>query len=387
MSEELLNKEANQSELEKFEKIKKSLNRLENKESQMLFAIPEAQNPSASVYEIYFHATVLKKMGFKTIILTEKPDYEIPKWVDVELTDHKHVPMSSAKGLSVGPDDFIIIPEVFSNVMEQVKNLPCVRIGLLQSVDYMLNSLVPGTDWKSFNVDDIITTSQTLKEFIESFYGKNKFNISVYNPGLPDYFKRTDEPQKPIISVIGRNANEISKIVKLFFARYPQYRWITFDPMLTKSKPPQPMRRKDFAERLRGNFAAIWVDRISSWGTFPLECMKSGVLPIALIPDITPDYILERNEKDEAVKIKNNSGIWTDNYYEIPVLAGESLIKFLDDTIPDELYDNMEAISSKYTLENAEKQLMDIYSSYIERRKKLFTDVIESKTDSPKNND
>ena len=259
----------------------------------------------------------------------------------------------------VGPEDIMVIPEVYSNVMEQTKNLPCVRIGLLQSVDYMMNSLIPGTDWTSFNVHDIITTSETLREWVKTFQGKGKFKIKTYDVGIPAYFERTEVPQKPIISVVGRNANEISKLVKLFFSRFPQYSWVTFDPMLTKSKPPQQMRRVDFAKRLQSNFAAVWIDRIVSFGTFPLECMKSGVIPICLKPDITPEYILERTGTGDTtvVKIAEGAGVWTENFYDLPVLIGEILVKFLDDSISPDLYTAMEKLAEKYNQENSEKRL------------------------------
>jgi hypothetical protein len=280
--------------------------------------------------------------------------------------------------LTVGPEDVMIIPEIYSNIMEQTKSLPCVRIGLLQSVDYMTNALIPGTDWKSFGINDVITTSETLKEWIETFYGKNKFNIKTYNVGIPEYFEVSKLPQKPIISVIGRNANEISKLVKLFFSRYPQYSWVTFDPMLTKSKPQQQMRRVDFAKRLQGNFAAVWVDRIASFGTFPLECMKSGVIPICLKPDITPEYLIERNEMGEVVKLNSDgAGVWTDNYYDLPVLVGEVLVKFLDDAISPDLYASMKNLSEKYTQENSEKQLIDIYQGFVDARIALFNSALQ----------
>lgn len=374
MSEEIKN--ATQvAELEKIEKIKVSLDRIVNKKSKFLFCVPESTNPVASVYELYFHATVVKNMGYEVIIMVEKGDYVIPVWIEKELTNHKHVPMSDPK-LTVGPEDIMIIPEVFSNVMEQTKNLPCVRIGLLQSVDYMINSLIPGTDWSSFGIYDIITTSPTLKEWIDVFYGK-KFNIKTYNIGIPEYFERSNIPQKPIISVIGRNANEISKFVKLFFCKYPQYSWVTFDPMVTKSKPPQPMRRVDFAKRLQGNFAAVWIDRIASFGTFPLECMKSGTIPICLKPDIMPEYMIERDEKGTPIIAVEGAGVWTDNYYDLPVLAGDVLIKFLDDNISPELYDLMEKNASKYNQNDSEKQLVEIYSNYITQRINLFQNVIQ----------
>jgi hypothetical protein len=279
--------------------------------------------------------------------------------------------------LTVGPEDIMIIPEVYSNVMEQTKNLPCVRVGLLQSIDYMLNSLIPGTDWSSFGISDIITTSVTVKEFIETFYGKGKFNIQTYNVGIPDYFEPSTAPQKPVISVVGRNPNEVSKLVKLFFSRYPQYSWVTFDPMLTKSKPPQQMRRVDFAKRLQGNFAAVWVDRIASFGTFPLECMKSGVIPICLKPDITPEYILERDPNDaNVIKIAEGAGVWTENFYDLPVMVGEVIIKFLDDAISPEIYSSMQEIAARYTQENAEKELSVIYQSFIDSRIALFESAL-----------
>lgn len=370
MSEELQN-EAQKAELEKIEKIKVSLDKLVNKKSKFLFVMPESQSPVASIYEIYFHATVIKNLGYKIIIMTEKGDYVAPTWIEKELTEHEHMAMSDPK-IMVGPEDVMVIPEVYSNVMEQTKNLPCLRVGLLQSIDYMTNSLIPGTDWILFGIKDIITTSQSLKDIIETFYGKEKYDIKTYNIGIPEYFEKSDVPQKPIISVIGRNANEISKFVKLFFSKYPQYNWITFDPMVTKSKPPQPMRRIDFAKRLQNNFAAIWIDRISSFGTFPLECMKSGTIPICLKPDIMPEYMIERDENGVPVKAVEGAGVWTENYYDLPVLAGDVLMKFLDDGILPKMYESMDKVVAKYNQIDSETRLVEIYSELISKRISLF---------------
>lgn len=59
---DVLNEAAQQAELEKIEKIKISLDRIANKKSKFLFCVPDAPNPIASVYEIYFHATVVRKV-------------------------------------------------------------------------------------------------------------------------------------------------------------------------------------------------------------------------------------------------------------------------------------------------------------------------------------
>jgi len=103
MTEELLNNEAQKTESEKFEKIKTSLDRISNKKSKFIFCVPESQNPVASVYEIYFHASVVKNMGYEVIIMTEKGDYVPPIWIEKELTAHKHMSMADPK-LTVGPE-------------------------------------------------------------------------------------------------------------------------------------------------------------------------------------------------------------------------------------------------------------------------------------------
>jgi hypothetical protein len=137
------------------------------------------------------------------------------------------------------------------------------------------------------------------------------------------------------------------------------------------------MRRVDFAKRLQNNFAAVWIDRIASFGTFPLECMKSGTIPICLKPDIMPEYMIERDEKGVGTKVVEGGGIWTDNYYDLPILTGEVLIKFLDDNISPALYEKMNAIASKYNQEDSEKRLVEIYQEFINQRTAMLLNIIQ----------
>lgn len=359
---------------EKIKKVEESLEFLKNKKCKFLFCLPEISTPSALIYEIYFHANVVEKMGYEVIMLTDKDDFNPPDYIEDDLINKKHMSMGGSK-LTVGPNDFMIIPEIFSNVMEQTKNLPCKRIVLFQSFDYMLNALIPGTSWRDFNIVDVITTSKMLEETLNLFYTNDFYKIKTYNLGIPDYFEKSKLPKKPVISIVGRNPNDITKLVKLFYIKYPQYRWISFDAMLTNSKPPLPLRRVDFANRLKENFAAVWVDRISSFGTFPLECMMSGVIPICLKPDITPEYIIDRSSKKE-VKIKDNSGMWTKDFYDLPFLIGDVVTKFLDDSIPEDLYKGMNKICSQHTHKKSEKELIKIYEEYINERIELFENAI-----------
>ncbi len=370
--------EIQDAEISKIDKVKIALNKLINKESRILIFVAKGNNPAASVYEIYFHAKTLQNMGHNITILTDVADYEIPSWIEPELTDIPHEPMEKAK-LTVGTQDMIIIPEIFSNIMEQTKNLPCIRIGLLQSIDYMINGLLPATDWTTFGITEVITNSQEAVKIVEEYYGKKTFNINVSAPAIPEYFKNKNTMKRPVISIVGRNPNEISKIVKLFYSRYPQFGWVTFDSMITDSKPPSPLRRVDYAERLKKNFATVWVDRISTFGTVPLEAMKAGSIPIGLVPDITPEYLF-----GEEGKFLENSGVWTRDIYSLPILIGDLVTKFLDDTIDDKVYETMSAIADKYTVKSATDRLEKIYTSIFQTRIDLLQKVVDDYIESQK---
>ena len=100
-----------EAEVSQLDKVKVSLAKLKAKQSKFLFFVTQTTNPAASVYEIYFHATVVKKLGYSVKILTDTKTYEIPDWIEKDLTDFEHVSMDNAK-LNVGPEDVLVIPEI-----------------------------------------------------------------------------------------------------------------------------------------------------------------------------------------------------------------------------------------------------------------------------------
>lgn len=342
-------------------KISGIISKIENKESKFLFFVPDTPQPCSSVIEIYTHATAMKNLGYKTYILTEGKEYVKPYWVDLELTDHNYLPMDDAK-LTLGAEDVLVIPEVFTNIMEQTKNLPCIRVAFIQSIDYMLNSLILGSDWSAFGIKNIITNSKAIENIITEDI-KTKYNIFKYNIGIPEYFESNDDRRDLKISLVGRNQNDVMKVIKLFYLSYPQYSFITFETMTTESNPPEPLSRRDFAEKLKKNFAALWIDRISTFGTFPLECMKAGTIPIGIIPDTMPDYLL-----NEDGSFNENSGFWTDNIYTLHKLIFHTISQYMDDNIDETMYSELKKITKNYSQSESYKQIGEIYTELINNR-------------------
>lgn len=359
--------------MSQIEKIKKSIANLENKKNKIFFFLPEVNGvPAGSIYEIYFHATVLKKAGYSVTMLTETAKSEKPEFIEPELMDMEHDSMESGK-LTVSPEDLLVIPEIFTHVMKQTETLPCMRTVLFQSIDNATKALLPGYDWSNFKIKNIITTGKNMEKFVEGFFGKGKFRIRTYNVPVPDYFTNKTNFKQPVISFLVRNEKELDKIVKLFLGKYPQYKWVNFEPLITDSKPPKQLRRKDLADRLSKNFAALWIDRISSHAQFPLECMKAGTIPISLIPDITPEYLVG----DDGKPVEN-CGVWTDDFFQLPALIADTLRKFLDDEITDEVYNEQSKIAAPYSTDVASEQLLSIYGSYFNERIDSMVKTIEA---------
>jgi hypothetical protein len=89
-----------------------------------------------------------------------------------------------------------------------------------------------------------------------------------------------------------------------------------------------------------------------------------------------PEYMIERDETGKGIKVVEGAGVWTENFYDLPVLIGEVLIKFLDDAIKPELYETMSKIASKYNQEAAETRLVEIYNDVINQRVALLSGAI-----------
>ena len=129
-------------------------------------------------------AKTLKDNGFNPIILHEKADYAgVVAWLDEEYMSIPHRAIEG-QNLEISPEDFLILPEIFGYVMDQVKKLPCAKIVLTQSYAYLLETLQPGQTWSQFGFYKCITTNNKQKEYIERVMRQSSFDILLHAPRL-----------------------------------------------------------------------------------------------------------------------------------------------------------------------------------------------------------
>ncbi|NBU82884.1 MAG: hypothetical protein EBS55_14690 [Flavobacteriaceae bacterium] len=220
---------------EQIQKLEKSINNMEEKRARIYFLVQDTKgNAKASVRYIYQMAYTLFENGYNSIILHEKPEYSgVGSWLDEK---YMTMPHNSIEGtnLEISPEDLIIIPEIYGFVMEQITKLPCGKIVLCQAYDHVFETLQPGQTWAQLGFFKCITTSDKQKEYLETMMRNISYEV-VY-PFISENFQKNTLPPKTIISIYTRDHRHTTNFIKMFYSKFPQYRWITFRDMrgLTK---------------------------------------------------------------------------------------------------------------------------------------------------------
>jgi hypothetical protein len=357
--------------------LKDSISRLENKNFGMYFFVLDTKgNPTAGIANIYEHVKLLNELGYKAYILHEKNDYKlkgdengqgISDWLGEEYAALPHISIEGQQ-LNVGPSDFIIIPEIFSNIMDQVKDFPCKKVVFCQNYDYLLELLPIGKRWNTdYGFNDVITTSLKQSEYIQSLFPS--VNTHIVPVSIPSYFKNSDKPKIPVVSILTRNPGDAAKIAKSFYLQYPIYKWITF-------KELRGLPRKKFAEELAKTCLAVWIDDSAGFGTFPVEAMECGTPVIGKIPYLVPEW-METTDEQGNYMIKNN-GVWTNTTINIPELIATYLKVWLEDSVPSDLTEAINESTGKYTEERQKTELSEVYGNMFKNRINEFKITLES---------
>jgi hypothetical protein len=343
------------------EKVKQSIQNLRDKNSKIYFLIQDTKgNAKASVRLTYQMAKTLLDAGFNPIILHEKKEYAgVVAWLDEEYMSIPHRAIEG-QNLDVAPEDFIVVPELFGYVMEQIKNLPCGKIVFTQNYNHIVETLQPGQNWAQYGFFKCLTTTTKQQEYVETVMRQSSFDI--IKPLITDSFYPKNVPPMPIIGVHTKNQEDTINIIKTFYLKFPQYRWFTFRDL-------RGLSEKEFANSLRDCFVSVWIDDESGFGTFPLESMASEVPVIGKIPNIQPEWMNDDN------------GVWITNKTMICDFIADYIQNWLEDNIKAELYENMKKTVENYTnKQEFDSTVVSLFENYLTVRAESFEQQI-SKTE------
>lgn len=339
------------------EKLQKSVESLKNKSVRIYFFVQDTKgNAKASVAHTYRIAMTLKNNGYNPIILHEQKDYiGVSEWLGTEFMELPHTSVEGQQ-LEISPEDFVIIPEIFGYIMPQITKLPCAKIVLCQSADWITETLSPGQSWSSLGFPKCIITSQWLKDYVAPIMKNVSYDI--IEPVISEKFSTSKFPAKPIVAVHSREQRDGVNFIKKFYLKFPQFRWVTFRDMRALSE-------EEFSNTLKESCLSVWIDNQSSFGTYPLESMASNCPVIGLLPSITPSWLNQDN------------GIWVNESDKLIDYTADYIQNWIEDNISEKLYSNgLETSKSYQDHKKFSTTVIDLFDRYLGAREEYFSQQI-----------
>ena len=367
----------NSNDKKALERIDEAISKLEINNFCFYFFVVDCKNvPNGSIQYIYQLAKTLNDKNYKVKMLyqleneydneeleelkrKEKPIDDrrvftgVGDWLGEEYMQLEHLNISKQEW-TVSPSDFLFIPEVFSSLMKQTYQYkaPCKRIVLLHNYDYITEFIPFSDEWGTYGIHDAIVNTKTQADLITNVFPY--VNAKILSPYISNIFRKPIKPKKLIVNIISKKTEDVNKIMKQFYWKYPMYKFISFRDLRGYPK-------ENFAEFLQEAAITIWIDNETPFGYSAIEAIKTGNIVIGKVPEHMPEWMGDENGLF-------NNGVWTYDINTIPDILSRVLGSWMQDRIPETLYENMDNVDNLYTFEDYQNNVNEIIKGYINDR-------------------
>ena len=336
--------------------VEENIKKLEDKTFNVFFFVIDTKgNPSGALEYIYRTAMELNDLGYNVSMLHQEEEFiGVGDWLGESFAQLPHHNIEK-ENVEISASDFLFIPEILSSVMSQTKTLPCKRVMILQNHNFLADFMPVGVTPFDLNINEVVTTTNTLKDLTDSYFPGIKTH--VVRPMISPVFRNNNNPKKLLINVVSRLQDDINRIVKPFYWKYPVYKWVSFRDL-------RGVTQEVFSDALRDGAITIWMDDVTDFGYSALEAAKSGSIVLAKVPSTPTDwtFVNEVTEDGESNGL-NPAFIWFDDLNRVPDMIASVVRTWTLDRVPDELYDKMKDAANEYT---PEKARLDIQKEYID---------------------
>ena len=349
-------------DLKIIENIEKEISRIDKKENRIFFFVIDTKGvPSGSLEYIYNLALILKEEGYDVSMLhTEEEFVGVESWLGEAYSNLPHYNVNKGE-IGTSPSDILFIPEIFSQVMNQTKNLPCKRIAILQNYNYMVEQMPYAAQWGDFGIMDCITNSDYQAAELNEVFPYVK--VKKITPYISRIFGKTNDPKKMVVNIISKDQSNIKKIVKPFYWKYPMFKWVSFKELRNLSK-------NDFAKSLREAAVTIVVDEDTSFGYSVLESIKSGSITMFKIPQTELDWA---TSDDGSLP---NCCVWFNDYDTLHKQLASVVRSWITDKVPTLLENEGEKICEQFSYDKTKGEFMGFVNDILNKRKKEMSDLI-----------
>lgn len=326
----------------------------ENKNSAFFFIEDYNGNYNYKTEYFYNIASFYKKQGVNVYIVHEKKEYKIPY---SEFEDLKHVSfedISENKDIKITPSDYIFIPEVYIEVVAQMRKqkVPAEIVIISQDYNRVFDPMEIGENWLMYGIKHVITVSEEQRKYLIDFFPS--LDVKVLPPFVSDDFSPPVSPRKPIVTFISGNERLIENTVKKFQTKYTQYAWIPF-------KIISPLSTADIARQLKESACAVDLEEYSPFKLEALQAFKTKTPVIGMLPKLSLQWM------NESGKVKNNA-VWTINEMQIIDFIALFIDKWVTDQLDDRIVNLAYQDALPFTLENFNKHMNLIFEDIKEKR-------------------
>lgn len=285
-------------------------------------------------------------------------------WLGSQYSELPHLNMATQE-FKVSPADFLFIPEVFSSLMFETykHNIPCKRYVILHNYNYVTEFIPLGIQWSNYGIYDVISVTENESNLIKSVFPYVR--TKVINPCIDDCFRQPIKPKKLVVNIISKDQNDINRIIKPFYWKYPMYKFISFRDI-------RNFPQEEYADLLKEGAITIWLDTETSFGSSALEAMRCGNIIIAKYPSKTVEWMVD--EKGELL----DNCIWFDDIDSVHPVIASAIGSWMRNEVPESIIKAMEETNKLYTTEKWKKDVKDTFETIIAERKVELADMAKS---------
>lgn len=157
-----------------------------------------------------------------------------------------------------------------------------------------------------------------------------------------------------IVNIISKNQNDINKIIKPFYWKYPIYKFVSFRDL-------RNFDRKEYAELLKESAITVWVDTDSQFGYGALEAMRCNNIVIGKMTDDVLEWSSDGN-------ILYDNVIWFSNFDDVHKIIASVIGSWMRDQVPSELKNAVEKTNLLYRFEDWKGKVEQLINSIFESR-------------------
>ena len=339
--------------------IEKEIAKIKNKENRLFFFVIDTKGvASGSLEYIYNLALIMKKQGYDVSMLhTEDEFVGVESWLGEEYSSLPHFNVNKGE-VGTSPSDVLFIPDIYAQVMNQTKNLPCKRVAILQNYDYVVEQMPYAAQWGDFGIMEGITNSHYQAAELNEVFPYVK--LKKVTPYISKIFGNTIAPKKMVINVISKDQSDIKKIVKPFYWKYPFFKWVSFKELRNLSK-------EDFAKELREGAVTVIVDETASFMYSALESMKSGSITMVKVPNTTLDWA-----NGEELP---NCCVWFNDYDTLHKQIASVVRSWITDKVPPVLTEETKKVLSNFSEEKTKAEILEYVTDVLGKRKKEMQEL------------